>query len=439
MLHAAAVLAALLLAAPHVSAQETKILEVLGADRLSGSAVGGMEFRELTGNVSLRQGNVRIRCQRAVQNITANMVDLSGDVVIIQDTLILKTQAGSYDANTRVASTGSGVYLFDGHVTLTADAGSYDAERRLAHFRSRVALVDSSARIRAARLRYERDSGRVIAEDSVFIRLRTERAAVIADSVVHYPDLRRSYFYRNPLFAQIDTARVTPDTAKGESPADTLRLDTLTITAREMRILRDSGDVFLAEGGTEITRGALAARCEQALFARRDSLIILRTDPVLWYEDTQASGDSIAVHVAGSRLRALDIVGAAFTLSQSKPAESDSMGPPGRYDQTQGKRIGMDFTDGEIRAVTVEGNAISVYYLYDDRALNGVRRESGDRMVIGFDGRRAAEIRTSGGVEGTYYPEKFVSGVEATYNIEGFRLRADRPRRPALPPALLAE
>ena len=50
-----------------------------------------------------------------------------------------------------------------------------------------------------------------------------------------------------------------------------------------------------------------------------------------------------------------------------------------------------------------------------------------DRILIAFVDGEAKEIRTIGGIEGTYFPEKFVTGKESTYNLDGFLWRSDRP------------
>ena len=57
-----------------------------------------------------------------------------------------------------------------------------------------------------------------------------------------------------------------------------------------------------------------------------------------------------------------------------------------------------------------------------------MRRESSDLIIIDFaEEGGVSEIRSIKGVEGTYYPEKYVTGVEKSYNLDGFDWREDRP------------
>jgi hypothetical protein len=176
-----------------------------------------------------------------------------------------------------------------------------------------------------------------------------------------------------------------------------------------------------------MVRGDFAARGGSALFLRADSLIILRDNPVLWYGENQLTGDSVAARMVDGDLRDLHVVGSAFSISRSKPAEQDTLYPPGRFDQTRGREIHMFFENDKPRHIRISESAISLYYLFEDGALNGVRRESGDLILLDFVDGDAKTIRTIGGVEGTFYPEKYVTGVESTYNLDGFIWREDRP------------
>ncbi len=418
------IVAIIFLLPPAVSAQRNSVLQVLQADRLEGHSMGDVELRELIGNVRMQQDNVHISCDRATQNLTRNTVELAGNVVIRQDTLLLKTNRGRYDANTKVAYSYEGVHLHDGHVTLQAAVGSYETTTRIADFLTDVVIEDTAATIQSGAVKYDRRGGLIIATRDVRIRFKDEEVFILADSVRHYPDEKRSQFFLDPVLWQIDTSYLRRNEA---GVIDSLELDTLNIAAVRMEALRDSSNRFISEGDVRMVRGDFAARGGSALFLRADSLIILRDNPVLWYGENQLTGDSVAARMVDGDLRDLHVVGDAFSISRSKPAEQDTLYPPGRFDQTRGREIHMFFENDKPRHIRISESAISLYYLFEDGALNGVRRESGDLILLDFVDGDAKTIRTIGGVEGTFYPEKYVTGVESTYNLEGFVWREDRP------------
>ncbi len=413
-----------MLTTQHSCAQKRSNVQVLGADRLQGSVVGDMDIRELIGNVRMRQDNVLIYCDRATQNITRNSVELVGNVKILQDTLELRTDRGYYDGDTRTASSRKGVYLNDGHVTLTARLGTYNTGNKIADFLDDVTIEDTAATITARRMRYTRDSSLIVASDSVRIQFKDENVHIVADSVRHYPDAQRSFFYNDPVLWQIDTVHAELNSL-GEY--DSLEIDTLNIAADFMQALRDSSNIFLTEGNVRIVREDLAARSAIAHFLRDDSLIILMGEPILWYGENQITGDSIAALLVNNELRALDVIGHAFSISRSKPSEQDTLYPPDRFDQTSGKKIFMHFEESSPQRIRIEQTATSLYFLYDEGALNGVRRESSDLIIIDFADGQVSEIRSIKGVEGAYYPEKYVTGKESSYNLDGFEWRDDRP------------
>jgi lipopolysaccharide export system protein LptA len=413
-----------------VLAQESSILRVLQADRLEVRTIGEVELRELVGSVRMQQDNVHISCDRATQNLTRNTATLFGNVVIRQDTLLLRTNSGSYDANTKIAQSYEGVHIYDGHVTLSAAIGSYATSTRIADFLNNVTIDDTAATIHAGAVTYDRRGGLMVATRNVRIRFKDEESLIVADSVRHYPDEKRSQFFIDPVLWQIDTSYIRRDDA---GDIDSLALDTLNIAADRMEALRDSSNRFFTEGNVRMVRGDFSARGGSVLFLRSDSLILLREDPVLWYGENQLTGDSVAARIADGELRHLHVVGNAFSISRSKPAEQDTLYPPDRFDQTTGNEIQMFFEDDKARHIRIEGSAISLYYLFDDGALNGVRRESGDLILLDFVDGDAKTIRTIGGVEGTFYPEKYVTGVESSYNLEGFTWREDRPVLLSLP------
>jgi lipopolysaccharide export system protein LptA len=410
---------------PAAQAQKVSIITFEYADSLCGRTENGIQYRELNGHVIMHQDRVRITCDRAIQNITGNSAELIGNVVIRQDTLTMRTNRGMYYGNTRHASTNDGIRIDDGHVVLTADAGQYHTSEKVALFSSRVQVEDSVSTILCRDLRYERDSSKAIASGDVVIIFKHDNATITGDTAIHYHKRNISIFPRNPWLMQTDSVIVRRDSLTGKP--DSVRIDTLTILSARMEGYRDSTNHFIADQGVEIVRGRLAARCEHLDYKRNDSLIILRTAPIAWYEDNQVTGDSMAVQLADGKVHTMDVTGNAMAISRSKPSEKDTLYPPGRFDQSKGNSIHLLLKDNKAERIRIERQAVSLYYLYDGRSLNGVRRESGDLVIIDFVDGKADEIRSIGGVEGKYWPEKMVTGVETGFNLEGFLWRNDRP------------
>ncbi len=122
----------------------------------------------------------------------------------------------------------------------------------------------------------------------------------------------------------------------------------------------------------------------------------------MWYDDNQASGDSITLFMSHNKLQHAVIRNRTFALSLSDSAY------PSRYNQLTGRKIEMFFQDDKLHEMTVVQNAISLYYLYDGKEPNGANRTSGDAITMSFAEGKIDLIRVVKGIEGTYYPDNMV-------------------------------
>jgi hypothetical protein len=188
-----------------------------------------------------------------------------------------------------------------------------------------------------------------------------------------------------------------------------------------MESYRDSTRRLVAIDSVEIDRSDLAGRAGMAEFFTIGDSIRLRRSPVVWYQETQVTGDSINVYLKARQIHHVDVMGDAFAISRS-----DS-NYPNRFDQITGEFMRMYFVERKLDKIDVETRAISVYHLYEDAEPNGLNRTSGDRIVMLFEKGKIQSIRIFGGVEGRYIPENLLHEREEEYRIPGFRWRDDRP------------
>ncbi|MCL5020241.1 MAG: LPS export ABC transporter periplasmic protein LptC [Bacteroidetes bacterium] len=277
-----------------------------------GYTVNGDAYRELVGHVQLEQDSTTLSCDRALQDLTRDSVSLYGDVHVKDDTLTLITERAHYSGNTKTVTSHTPVYLNDRRRTLTANSGSYDAETKIARFYGDVFVRDSSSWLKSDTLYYYRIPDSTIANGSVKIKSLDNNVTIYGAHFRDYGKRNYSRMTGKPLLVQVDTA------SDG-------RIDTLMITGKTMEAYRDSANErFVAEDSVNIVRGSLSARCGYGIYLSSDSLVILQKTPVVWYEDNQLSGDSIAVYIKDKNVSRVFVSGAAFAVSQS-----DSLSPYG--------------------------------------------------------------------------------------------------------------
>jgi hypothetical protein len=262
--------------------------------------------------------------------------------------------------------------------------------------------------VTADSLTYFRVDKHSVAQGNVKVYNKTDNITITGHRLDHWSERAFSHVTDRPVLVQVDSS----------GPG---RFDTLVVRSREMEAYRDTVRLLVATDSVRIVRSDLAAVCGVARFYTGADSITLRTVPVVWYQDTQVTGDSINVHLKNRKLDYVDVLGNAFAISRG-----DSNFPE-RYDQLTGERMRMQFADKGLQQIDVETHAISLYHLYEDSLGNGLNRTSGDRILITFEEGKVASIRVVGGVEGKYYPENLVEGKESEFAIAGFRLHTNRP------------
>jgi hypothetical protein len=332
----------------------------------------------------------------------------------------------------------------------------------------------------ARNLTYWRDTKQAFATGDVVVISRQHTAKLTGDTVDHRPAQGYTLARGAPKLVQIDTA--------ASDSSGKIRRDTTVITARLLEAFRTGREEYVATDSVRMIRGELEAVAALARFMPKDNVIALgpgkrlpvvdstarrdtvarrdtsarpspgvRRDttrhdtaavtgatrpagpyPVVWYQKSQLTGDSITVGLLEKRLRSIDVQGNAFAVS-----EADL---PQRYDQLASTRLMFDIVRDTIRRVRGDGQASSIYYAFDGKEPSGVNRASGDTVIIDFDAGSTSRIAIYGKrarAEGEYFPEQMVAGQESVFRLEGFRLiprdrkvaalDASLPKAPVIP------
>jgi lipopolysaccharide export system protein LptA len=394
---------------------QSRHIELRSADSLVGRYIDDEEVRELIGNVHFMQTSaagdeIEVWCDRALRYMTQNKVELFGNVQVVRENAVLRAPEGVYYGNERRAEMRRNVSLRRGDMVLTAKNAEYFTDDKRAFFTGDVVVVDSVMTTTSDSLTYFETDERSIAVGRVRVTHREDGVTVFADSLLHFSRERYTSVPKNPRLVQIDT------TSDGT-------IDTLVVVSNVMESFRDTTNRFVAKDSVVMVRGDLASRSGIATYYTQRDVIILQQQPIVWYAQSQVTGDSIAVMLEERKLRSLFVSGRAMAISLTDSAY------PQRYDQLTARELTMHFENQQIRHIDAETNARSLYYVFEENGPNGVNRSSGDKIRIEFVDGKVEEITIVGGVEGQYYPELMLAQRESAYNLDGFRVHQNRPRR----------
>ncbi len=419
-------------------------------DSLVGKVVNGESIREVSGNVVLTQGNVKITCNKAIQYLSRNDAELIGNVIAIQDTLTIKTERGFYFGNLRKTSSNAGVILEDKKVVLSAEQGEYFFDENKAVFQTNVKLFDTASTLTSQKLTYFRNDDRAIATVDVKIidsvntiyadtvdHLRKKQITIASGNVViknnsnntlvfgeHLEDYRESKYTiidKLPMLVQVDTSKSTDSLG-----FETIRLDTLFIQCKMMEVFREPEQKFIATDSVKIIRDLFSSKNDLTVYLKDEEKIITQkisdehSQPVLWYDNSQLTGDSITIYIEDKKIRQLDVDGNAFMVSQNKNYSN-------RFDQSSASGIKMFFDDNKIQRADFFGNVYSIYYLYEEEQPNGLMKANSMDASILFENNEVIEVKLFGNPGSEYYPEQQVIGNEKSFQLPKFIFIEDRP------------
>lgn len=424
-----------------IAAQSSGEPITITGDSLVGKIISGEAAREVFGNVVIRQGDVTITCDKAVQYISRNDAILEGNVVVTQDTLTIRAPKGYYYGNRRFAEGHNGVTLNDGKVELSARNGDYSFNEDRAFFSDNVKLYDTVSTLTSNSLTYFKELdkaiavGDVVISDSIntieadsLVHIRTDkitfaennvRLSNTENNIVIYGHHLEDYSKKDytlisnePLMVQIDTVDN--------------KLDTLVISALKMEAFNDSTGLFIATDSVRIFRSDLSSRNNKTIYKRNTEEIItykLKDDdpvPVMWYAVTQLSGDSINIFLEENRLSRMEVYENAFILTHHEAY-------PKRFDQVSGDTVTIYFDSTGIDYTEVEGGVLSFYYTYDNDEPSGITKSSSQRAKIYFKDDEVDEVKLYISPISEFYPENLVAGNELSYTLPTFIIHKGKP------------
>ncbi len=174
-----------LLSFTNTQAQEqTKEVEIIHADYLRYSEIGGRRYTILSGDVQLKQDDVLMFCDSAKIQRDSNSVDAFGHVHIRQDTVDAYSDVLYYSGKTKTArlvrnvklktpnmtllsneliynsATKTSYYLSGGTVlrntsTIVSEKGYFFSQTNMVHFRNNVQITDSNYNLISDTLHYD--------------------------------------------------------------------------------------------------------------------------------------------------------------------------------------------------------------------------------------------------------------------------------------------
>ncbi len=380
-------------------------------------------IREVAGNVRMEQGDVKVKCDRTLQYLDENRVDLFGNVVITQKDLIMTTIKGTYNGNLKLAESNDGVRITDKKVVLTASTGIYSTARKVANFSGNVKIEDDSMTIFSDKIEYQKESRISHAAGHVQIQGKHTNTILQSDTLDNFPNSKYTLAKGSPKLFQIDSTFRDYVDSTSLLMTKEMKYDTMSIKSDIMESVKiDSNEMYVFRKNVEIVRDNITAKSDSAFYYKTEGYLRLLGKPVVWYDKTQLFADSIIIYLPDMKLKRLDAYVNALAATMEDTVEIS------RISQIVGDKITISFVNDSINSIVSYGHAKSLYFLKSDSTQEGVQRNLCDTLLINFEAGEANRIVWLGAVQGEMFPENVIADPKQYY-LQSFRWDKKKPKK----------
>lgn len=348
---------------------------------------GNTQVAYLRENVRMENGQVTLFTDSLNYERIPNIGYYFEGGLIVDSLNQLSSFYGQYSPETKLAVFNDSVQVENPDFTLYSDTLHYDTESKVATILGPSVIVSDSGTIHTSRGWYDTvnntsllldqsqvESGeKILIGDSIFYNRDTGMGEVygnmsLIDTAQHVT-LQGEYGYYNGqtgyAFAT-DSARFL-EYSQGDTlflHADTLQMVTVDSVYREIK----------AYYGVRFYRTDMQGVCDSMQFNTRDSVLYMYTEPVLWNEQYQLYGDTIAIYMNDSTIEYAHVIQFAFAAQHVDSSY---------YNQLKGNDLKAYFEGQAVHQIDVAGNAESIFYpLEKDGAKVGMNETKSGFLTI---------------------------------------------------------
>ena len=425
----------------------------------------GSEAVRLLGNVHIRHDSTHFYCDSAYYYEKRNSFDAFQNVHIkINDSIDMYSRTMMYDGDRRFAEFFDEVRMKDDSTLLETEYMTYDRNQHLASYPHHGVTTRGDKRL-VSEIGFYRDD---MKEFRFFkdVKVTSPKYQMFTDTLYYNTRKDKMWFTGGGLMKNENNQEIVADSMLYDCVKHfTKAIDNIQITDTAYKVILrgDYGEVWEKRGFSLATDSAYAiyydqgdslfiaadtmfyhfkteqneeekvigrrhvrfyrddmqGQCDTMLYDMADSTILMRTDPVLWTDGSQLTGDFIDIFVANHAIDSILQKGNAFIISEDTIEG---------FNQIKGNDMVSKLQDGSLHHVKVHGDAKTITWLReDDGGLIGINKSTSKRMLILMEDQSVSLIKHYGGTEETLYPEKDLKDNDR--QLEGFIWREkERPK-----------
>lgn len=370
---------------------------------------GNTELARLRENVRMENGQVTLFTDSLNYNRVTNIGYYFDGGMIVDEENELSSFYGQYSPATKQALFNDSVRLENPQFTLYSDTLEYYTDSKIATILGPSVIVSDSGTVYSSRGWYDTvnntsllldrsqvvSGNNILTGDSIFYNRDEGIGEAFGDMCLEDTArkvmLKGEYGYYNE---KIDYAFATDSAlfmefSQGDTlylHADTLIMEAVDSTNREIK----------AYYGVRFFRVDLQGVCDSMQFNTKDSILYMYTEPVIWNEQYQLTGDTILIYMNDSTIDYAHVIQFAFAVQHIDSSY---------YNQLKGSDLKAYFDGKAVRQIDVSGNAESIFYpIEDDGAMIGLNTTKSGFLTIWLKDNKLDQLKIWPAPEGGLTP-----------------------------------
>lgn len=375
----------------------------------------------LRGDIRMLHGKMTLTTHFLDYDLKENMGYYKGGGKIIDETNILTSRIGRYYADDAMLFFKNDVVLKNPNYVMNTDTLKYKTGTNVAYFvgptdvKSKENVIytengwyntkaDIAQLYRNSSL--HKDSHYIYGDDMYYDRKKDEgtirKNAVIKDTSSKitlyaqygfYQGKKKSVFVTNKVLAvkafKTDSLFLHADSLFFNqytiAPLDSTRKDSVTY------------EVVTAYHKVRFYKSDMQGVCDSIVYNALDSMIYLRSNPIVWSEENQITGFDIKLRLAdnNTRLDKIIIQSDAFVVAQ---CDDD------KFNQMKGKMLIGYLKDNGLYRLDMFQNGETLYYMKDDDDFVGVNKAVCSDITVYLKNGKIVQIVFKNKPEGTFSP-----------------------------------
>ncbi len=267
-------------------------------------------------------------------------------------------------------------------VTIVCKKGWYNLNKKEANLFRGAEIIQKGSLIKGDTLYYNDETKNYEARGKVLYRDYEQKLSFTGDKVRSFKAEPYTFLTGNALLSKVE------------------KNDTLFIHADSLLLFKDTLNKLSqvkAHAFVRLFNRKVQGVCDSADYVIADSLLRMRSKPILWSENAELKGAEMLVLYKDSTIHRVNIINDASVVME---LDSGTV-----YNQIAGKEIIAFFTENSLKKVDVKGNAWTILYPEEEEKKDSVilvKRQGMNRLY-------ASDLRIyldSGEVRGITYFDK---------------------------------